>query len=65
MKRKLSKKQREDRAVETIIACIMRGFNESDWHRVFQRMDQMDEWKKRQEENRHREEHGGDIYGAV
>ena len=34
-----TKKQRENRAIEAIVAGILRDFTNTEWSRVFQRMD--------------------------
>lgn len=43
---KRSKKFREDRAVEAIIAGIMCGFTEEDWDRVYERVDEIEAKRK-------------------
>lgn len=52
------KRQREERAIEAIIAGCMRGV---DWKKVFEKVDDLK--RKRQEDREHMEKHGGDIYG--
>ena len=43
---KRSKKFREDKAVEAIIAGIMRGFTKEDWKKVYKRVDEIEAKRK-------------------
>lgn len=40
------KARRERRAVEAIIAGIMRGFDKSDWEKAFKKVDELDRQKQ-------------------
>jgi hypothetical protein len=42
----LTKEQREQRAIETIIGCCLRGYGEDFWKKVFKKMDEMDAAEK-------------------
>jgi len=60
MSKKLSKKQREDRAIDAIIAGMMRGFTSEDWKRVYKQVDKLE--RQRREGKEHQQKTGNDIY---
>lgn len=59
--KKLSKQKREERALDAIIACCLRGWGQKEWEELYRRMDAK-ERQQTQETLRHREQHSGDIY---
>lgn len=64
--KKLTKKQREDRACDAIIAGILRGWGQKKWKKVFAKVEMIErlqEAKKREERARRAKGYEPPIYG--